>query len=1171
MRVKRNGSRWDPLLKRVTAARGSLAVVGSMLLVILVLASPSLGSGPLVLAQPSGSPSGSPSESPSESPSPDQSPSPTGSPEPTGPSIALLNPSPNYAPFGPMDQPTSEQVPQISVKLDVDETYHIVASSKGAPRDATGAAVWAGSGGGETVIGDLERVAGEPQMWEAHWNVPEELDGDTGNVIVRLFDGNTKIAEHMTEAEIDLAEETIEITWPTHGGPLGFFKSNTGPWRFVLEGVASEFGSRVFVFFSKTPHGQQPEFTEAAGGECPFVNTPAGTTRPFFANCILPAGMLPSQVTSVAIVVTEPDNPLHSGLLTQDSADAHAVVPYLQDPATMQASIASVPPAAPTASWPTGARREAGSDCLEYDLTVTDHLDRPVQGANVDLHALGPVDEAGFGIEASTAHGTSFRKQPDLAGHTNEDAWNCDSVGGRTGAQGKHENTSGLDRKHLESTAGTGAGGPSAIRPGQFRFHVFSPEPGLTSITGWVDEEPLRRETGTRKINDDKRQAVEAFAVAEAQWLAGPARVRVSPSGDAATVGSCNPFTINIRGGRSLLEGVNVDVHATGPTNDLDFCRPPGGADMRAPDLPPETAETKHQSEEDDESSHPSNDPEMPDMQHSEGETDEQGDLVIGLTSPLTGDTTLTAWIDGEEGQDNDEPASGEPSATASVSWATSAADAEVRFVNPSGYGGSGDNVSNLRDADNLFHVTTRVDAPGLIEGVELLISSDGESFSKLGDLTRVGQSEIYEFAMNTTNIDDGGYTLRAHIIGTEKFEDREISLDNGLQTVEIAQPGNGGQAIFTERKVTVSGVASEGAEGVTLYYTTTGPNTTRDDDQWTECGFVELPTGDNPQNFSGDCALEETDTPNSVTGIAALASTCDPLAGCEAPLGARFGESGDAHRVFGTDSNPLISFNPARGKGAAGSCERVTVLVEDQSGEAIAGVNVDVHLDGPGNSAEFCEPEGGGSRNRAPDQGGHSAVSGETNQGFHTDSRIRHTEAETGSGGRVILGIRSGRVGSSDLVVWFDQSDDDVRSGSEPSADGSFDWTSPKKCTKVGTPGDDVLVGGRGVDRICGRGGDDVIVGKRGNDILIGGRGNDVIRGNAGRDRLLGGPGRDTLLGGRGADKLRGGGGADALRGGGGNDRLFGGKGRDELDGGGGKRDRCAGGPGRDRRRRCE
>ena len=69
-------------------------------------------------------------------------------------------------------------------------------------------------------------------------------------------------------------------------------------------------------------------------------------------------------------------------------------------------------------------------------------------------------------------------------------------------------------------------------------------------------------------------------------------------------------------------------------------------------------------------------------------------------------------------------------------------------------------------------------------------------------------------------------------------------------------------------------------------------------------------------------------------------------------------------------------------------------------------------------------------------------------------------------------------------------------------------DWQ--PRCTVLGTPGDDRLVGTEERDLICGLGGSDVIKGLGGDDVLFGHGGNDRVMGGAGRDIVVGNSGRD-------------------------------------------------------------
>lgn len=75
------------------------------------------------------------------------------------------------------------------------------------------------------------------------------------------------------------------------------------------------------------------------------------------------------------------------------------------------------------------------------------------------------------------------------------------------------------------------------------------------------------------------------------------------------------------------------------------------------------------------------------------------------------------------------------------------------------------------------------------------------------------------------------------------------------------------------------------------------------------------------------------------------------------------------------------------------------------------------------------------------------------------------------------------------------------------------LNWSSlPPSCTRVGTPGNDIVDGTGGRDVICALDGDDIVNGKAGNDTILGGDGNDRLTGAAGADSLRGGDGRDDL-----------------------------------------------------------
>jgi Ca2+-binding RTX toxin-like protein len=107
----------------------------------------------------------------------------------------------------------------------------------------------------------------------------------------------------------------------------------------------------------------------------------------------------------------------------------------------------------------------------------------------------------------------------------------------------------------------------------------------------------------------------------------------------------------------------------------------------------------------------------------------------------------------------------------------------------------------------------------------------------------------------------------------------------------------------------------------------------------------------------------------------------------------------------------------------------------------------------------------------------------------------------------------------------------------------------------RVGTSGDDVLVGNANRDVLSGRGGEDCLFGLANEDRLSGGSGKDALTGGSGSDRLNGDAGDDRLTGGLGNDTITPGAGKDRVTAGGGNDTISARDGaRDTIDCGAGR-----------------
>ena len=1079
------------------------------------------------------------------------------------PKIAFVNPSSGY---GYTDPAGEDDPPKISDKNDgVDQRYHIVAGTENAPSDAVVEVTIKFALGNEITIGTLDRVSGAPNTWDLFWDIPNNMQEGTATMTARLFkpDGADfeQIAEHQQPVDVQHrsdgppdtqeADETVEITFPDQNGQLGFYKPVGGAWRTQLDGMASDFTQRVDIFYSTSKYGAAMTFKSCSA----TLNTQnhdnfAVEPIPWSGTCTLTGSDTPSKVTTVAAVAKETDNPI-GGLLTQDSADAHRVRPFQQIPSQMSISIT-----------PAVARvvvhASSGTACQRLEAVVRDPLGRPISGVNVDTHIKGPNDQVQFGTfpaQSTQPQSTAF-KAPDQGGHKSELAANCPNAN-QTNNQGDHNIAGADDVKHIETTSGTSSAG-------LFRFYVVSRQAiGFTDVTSFIDDEALPREADPRPLDSDTIDPGEKQDTARVQHMPQSISVTIAPNSDSAPAGSCNAFTARVRSGSVAVPNINVDVHGLGPSPDLDFCSPSGASPRRAPDV------GDHTPEEPDEASHGDG------TQHTEGETDSNGNFLFGIQSPAPGDTTLTAWVDGEPGADNDVQ-SGEPSGTATNSWSSSAGDAEISWVNPSGYGsGAGDRISDKLDSDDVYHLVARVDAPTLIQGVEFLISpGTTNTFTKIGDATRVGGSDTYEMAWDV-NVADGSYVLRARVAGTNQQQDRTVTvnrttvdaMDQADETAEMSQPVDAATATFLNRGTPVQGTGSAGAERVDFYYTKTAARDRRDSAQWIACGSDTLDgTGADPQPFSGTCTLTGLDQPGSVTGIAVASVDCNP-AGCQVGLTR---ESGDAHRVFGVEAEPLLSISPTAATRVINTCAKFTLTVTDQTGQPISAANIDVHALGPQDTTNFCSPSGASPR-RAPDQGVH--VPREEDEAVHSDPDgpdLVHTEGETNPNGRFVFGVRSAAVNNTSLDLWFDTTDNDVKSDDENSAHAEIQWVNPGACTIRGTSGNDRLTGTAGPDKICGLGGDDEIVGGSGNDNILGGRGRDDIRGNRGADRVDGGDARDVIRGGADRDVLLGRLAGDTITGGASDDKLYGHQGNDNLNGGRG-RDDCFPGPGDDDVTRCE
>lgn len=518
-----------------------------------------------------------------------------------------------------------------------------------------------------------------------------------------------------------------------------------------------------------------------------------------------------------------------------------------------------------------------------------------------------------------------------------------------------------------------------------------------------------------------------------------------------------------------------------------------------------------------------------------------------------------------------------------------------------------------------------------------------------LGTATQIG-SDAWEFDWDIpATVTDGQYTIRAILYqgsGVTAIEvDRDeqaVLIRNGAPRAEtqapaadITYPVNGAPTGFYTNPISgstntvINAEYSENTSYIEAFYTVSDPG---DEPEWVSCAgpeFVGSEDSSPPGSISFLCVLAPEDQGGlGVTGLGVVAndSPSDPFFGGN--YDPNFNTSGDALRItpYEQDATSItIDESTVRADGGPATCSpNLFVNVLDQMANPIARINMDVHARGPSDQLKYRVPgtpifTNAPSGVKVPDKA-HSGnelgwacgdPSGDrqqfttTRQGDHNVAGapdVKHIESSTGTSniGRFGVGFKRDVNGSTQVVIWADEDEDDQFCDDEPFANASVGWNEPAPppsgetaalttcpvpdppppggtpssgpsptdtgtpggdCTLTGTSGDDNLVGTQGNDVICaeagddtvdGRGGDDIILGQSGDDLITGGSGDDTIDGGSGNDRATGDDGNDTLDGFAGVDVLSGGTGNDTLRGSKGVDGLQGGPGSDVIQGGG-------------------
>ena len=307
------------------------------------------------------------------------------------------------------------------------------------------------------------------------------------------------------------AAETVQLTYPTNGGPLGvYIKPDGSGGNFTLDGIVSAQARFVEAFYTISEFGEDPAWRSCGGPGGTFVTDDAGV-RTARIRCSTAAGDYALDVTGVALVTNDTPSPAGAQDAFNDGADAHAVVPYFQtvNSVVIDPELTSAAP--------------NNNDCVQLKATVLDSNSRPIGLMNVDVMAQGPSDQLKFDTYTGNGSVSDGNQVPDKGHPGSDPAISCNggSESGSNGRQGEHNSPGGADLKHIESTTGTDLSG-------EFEFALATDRPGATQIKAFADE-----------TDDDKLCSGEKSDDASIGWEEGAP----SPSGFPSETDTCSVTT----------------------------------------------------------------------------------------------------------------------------------------------------------------------------------------------------------------------------------------------------------------------------------------------------------------------------------------------------------------------------------------------------------------------------------------------------------------------------------------------------------------------------------------------------------------------------------------------------------------------------------------------------
>lgn len=350
--------------------------------------------------------------------------------------------------------------------------------------------------------------------WEASWDIPPEVLNGPATVTVYLVLDNEPIAQESVDVTIMRIEPAIDLAYPESGGSFGTFSPLASALPENGPAARKKTLATVDALYTATPDMAfvRAFYTTSAPGTDPEWQTCAteviGPNNNHADNGVRCAFATPADAQSVtAIAALANDSPNDYDNRFNESGDVARVVPYAQQPATIELNALSEQ----RVEKDEGVGRFFCSATIT--ATVTDQVGRVIPGANVDAEAVGPTD----GLKFHTSAVLGGNVAPDRGHHGIEPAFDCTGrpevppPNASPGKQGEHALFGQPDPKHIES-AGSGTGDRGTLG---IRFH--SNAPGLTQYTVWADEV----DDGCT-ANDDRLTLGEPSASGSVGWQTQP-------------------------------------------------------------------------------------------------------------------------------------------------------------------------------------------------------------------------------------------------------------------------------------------------------------------------------------------------------------------------------------------------------------------------------------------------------------------------------------------------------------------------------------------------------------------------------------------------------------------------------------------------------------------------